>query len=52
MDYVLVRVPMLQMKHHDQKGSCGKKVYWAYTYTLLFIIKRIKNRNLEAGADA
>lgn len=46
------------IKHHDQKQIREERVYLAYIFMLLFIIKGIQDRNsktgqdLETGADA
>lgn len=55
---VLIRVSNAATEHHDLKPSRERRVYLAYTFTLLFITKaksgqeHKQDRNLEAGADA
>jgi hypothetical protein len=43
--FVLVRVTIAMMKHHDQKQLGEEKVYLAYTSTLLSIIEGSQDRN-------
>ena len=41
---VLIRASIPAMKHHDQNASWGERVYFAYTFKLLFIIERSLDR--------
>jgi hypothetical protein len=42
---VLVRVSIAAMKHHDQKQVREERVYLAYIFIALFIIKGSQDRN-------
>jgi hypothetical protein len=44
-EVVLVGVPIAVMKHNDRKQVGEKRVYLAYTSTLLFIIEGSQDRN-------
>ena len=44
---VLVRVCIDEIKHYDQRanGGTGKRIYLAYTFTLMFITEGSQDRN-------
>lgn len=44
MHTVLIRVTIV-IKHHGQKQLGEGKFYLAYTFTLLFMVKRCQDRN-------
>ena len=42
---VLVRIPIVLMRHHDLKASWEERAYLAYISTLLFIPKGSQDRS-------
>ena len=49
--FVLVRVPIAVMKHHDHKQLVGGKGAFRYTSAPQFIAEMGRNSRLEAGVQ-